>query len=181
MSEAIKSAKDRMLTLLTVDKELRKMNFDEFESMPKEYVELRVAFDKVTDSEYGRSRGIELEKATSPEDVAMKITKQFYTPYTSCAIVRSVPNSQQAWEIIEKVKCDLKDFRLEPKLNDQIKIKVEVDTSELDEAIVKTKILNDELEKAKRMINDLEGTKKSESPTELVAFISEQLRRDLRG
>jgi len=49
-------------------------------------------------------------------------------------------------------------------------IRVVIDTSDLDEAIVKAKILNDELEKAKSLINDLTGCRCNEvKPVELIS------------
>ena len=44
-----------------------------------------------------------------------------------------------------------------------VTIKVEVDTSELDEAIVKAKILNEELEKAKSIVNEMASSNNSKS------------------
>jgi hypothetical protein len=63
MDELIQGAKDRLRNVLIIEKDLREtLEFDEFEDMPKEYVELREAFNKVIDSEYYRFRGTELVK-----------------------------------------------------------------------------------------------------------------------
>jgi len=59
-------------------------------------------------------------------------------------------------------------------------IEIKVETFELDEAIVKAKILNEELEKAKSLINDLAGNKKAATLADVAAKAIEQLRRNIR-
>ena len=69
------------------------------------------------------------------------------------------PLMKRIEEIIENEKKEMPIFYevLEGRKEKMIetKVKMEVDTTELDEAIVKTKILNEELQKAKGLIGDL--------------------------
>lgn len=58
---------------------------------------------------------------------------------------------------------------------------LKIDTSELDEAIVKAKILNEELEKAKSLAGELAGSaKETINPEEVFKGVQEQLRKSIR-